>query len=541
MNNSPGWASPGSSPSDEPGRGTSEQPTQPPAPDDRPDASQQPPPPNWSSNQPPAGQWTAPAGIPGQSGPDTQGGGDRTRASSGSAPGGWATPPGPGNQGAWGSGPGWGGMPPAAKPGVIPLRPLGVGEILDGAIATMRAHWRTVLGISLVVALVSQTAITLVTGLWLPGANHQLGPDDGSAPPLRHVLGELADSLTGSAITTLIGLLATIIATGMLTMIISRAVLGRSVTAGEAWSDARGQLPRLLGLLGLLPLIITAIFAAAVAPGLIITSSGSLDLGLLLVLLGVLAATVVSIWLWVRYSLASPALMLEKQGVVASMRRSAKLVRGSWWRVLGIQLLAYLLIAIVEFIIQIPATFIAFLIGGENLMDWANGTSDSTGWPFLIVLGLGAVISSAVTFPISAGVTALLYVDQRIRREALDLELARAAGLPGYTPEAPATPTATGGTPAPRTAPDTTPAARPAADAPSTQPPTEPADPTDSQPTSLQSTKIQLTKTQNTEAENPAPEKTEPATAETPDAPGTPTDVAPDIPGPRPTDTAPGS
>ncbi len=161
------------------------------------------------------------------------------------------------------------------------------------------------------------------------------------------------------------------------------------------------------------------------------------EAGLLLALFGGLAATLVSIWLWVRYSLASPALMLEKQGVIAAMRRSAKLVRGAWWRVLGMQLLAYLLIAIVEFIIQIPATLVAFLIGGENLMDWASGTSNSAGWSFLIVLGVGAVISSTITFPISAGVTALLYMDQRIRREALDLELARAAGLPGYGADAP--------------------------------------------------------------------------------------------------------
>ena len=33
---------------------------------------------------------------------------------------------------------GWGPRPGYGKPGVIPLRPLAVGEILDGAIATMR-------------------------------------------------------------------------------------------------------------------------------------------------------------------------------------------------------------------------------------------------------------------------------------------------------------------------------------------------------------------------------------------------------------------
>jgi hypothetical protein len=42
-----------------------------------------------------------------------------------------------------------------------------------------------------------------------------------------------------------------------------------------------------------------------------------------------------------------------------------------------------------------------------------------------------------ITFPITAGVTVLLYIDQRIRREALDLDLARAAGVPGYAAPAP--------------------------------------------------------------------------------------------------------
>ncbi|KIZ18658.1 DUF7544 domain-containing protein [Streptomyces natalensis] len=418
MNNSPGWASPGSAPSDEPDRGPQEQPDPQTAPDEP--AAEQPTPPNWSKQQPPAGQWSSPAGIPAQ-------GGARSRAGAIPQQGGWHGPQGSGGP-AWGGG--WSPAPPAAKPGVIPLRPLGVGEILDGAASTMRAHWRTVLGISLIVAAVSQTLITVVSGLWLPG--RRPAPDTGSGPALRQALRDTGQALAGSAVTSLIGLLATLIATGLLTMVTSRAVLGRPVTTADAWQDARGQLPRLLGLLLLFPLMLFAIVAVGLTPGIILTSSGSLAPGLLLIVLGGLAGFVVSIWLAVRYSLASPALMLEKQGVIASMRRSAKLVRGSWWRVLGIQLLAFLIVALIESIIQIPATLIAFIVDGESLMDWANGTSDTTGWTFLIVIGIGAVISSALTFPISAGVTALLYMDQRIRREALDLELARAAGLSGY-------------------------------------------------------------------------------------------------------------
>jgi hypothetical protein len=133
----------------------------------------------------------------------------------------------------------------------------------------------------------------------------------------------------------------------------------------------------------------------------------------------------------IRFSLASPALMLEKQSIVKSMSRSTKLVRGSWWRVLGIQLLAGIIANIVAAIVVIPFTFLAAAFSGEGVGGFVNGTGD-LGWTFLIISGIGSVIGSMITFPITAGVTVLLYIDQRIRREALDLELARAAGVQGY-------------------------------------------------------------------------------------------------------------
>ncbi|MEK8171157.1 hypothetical protein NKH77_21475 [Streptomyces sp. M19] len=127
--------------------------------------------------------------------------------------------------------------------------------------------------------------------------------------------------------------------------------------------------------------------------------------------------------------------MLEKQGVFAAMRRSSKLVRGAWWRVFGVQLLAVVIVFVVGAIVEIPTSIVAMVVGGDSAADWLSGDSASVGWAFLIVIGIGGVISSAITFPITAGVTALLYMDQRIRYEALDLELGRAAGLPGYGPK----------------------------------------------------------------------------------------------------------
>ncbi|AWI29098.1 hypothetical protein E3E14_23155 [Streptomyces sp. ICN441] len=310
---------------------------------------------------------------------------------------------------------------------MIPLRPLGVGEILDGAVSTLRTHWRTVLGITVTVSVITQILDVLVRRYLVP----QPPEVDPNATP-EEVLDQLGDqlnaTLVGTAPVTAIALIGTLFTTALLTVVVSRSVLGREVTLADAWREARPRLPQLLGLIVLLLLIAAAVLVVAVLPGLLLGSAG----GAVLAVLGGIAGAVVTLWLMVRFALASPALMLERQGVIQSMRRSAKLVRGAWWRVFGILLLTMLLIFIVSLIIAIPFGLIAFAVDGEGLSGMFSGGTPDFGWPFLIITGIGAVIASAITYPISAGVTVLLYVDQRIRREALDLELARAAGVNGH-------------------------------------------------------------------------------------------------------------
>ncbi|MFJ8277469.1 glycerophosphoryl diester phosphodiesterase membrane domain-containing protein [Streptomyces griseoviridis] len=434
MNDTPGWASPGSAPSDGHEPGTSDP------------ADQQGRQPDgqgvkWSKDQPPAGQWSAPTGaqVPGQAQPPSTGQGWGGTPPTGPA-GGWGAgqggyggPGGPGPYGGgWGSG--WGGPPPAAKPGVIPLRPLGVGEILDGAVSTMRTHWRTVLGISLTVAVVTQVVVILLQGLVLDDASRTMDLDDPNASS-QEVFRAMGNALLGLGAVSLIALIGTVVATALLTTVTSRAVLGKPVTTGEAWRDARPQLPKLFGLILLLLAIVFGLVLIGAVPGIIVAVSGWGDAGAALIGLGCLAGAALALWLMIRFSLASPTLMLEKQGIGTSMRRSAKLVRGSWWRVFGIQLLATIIANLVSSLVVLPFSVIGALAadgGFVSLLDESSGL----GWTFLIVSGIGSVIGSMITFPITAGVTVLLYVDQRIRREGLDLELARAAGVQGYGAEA---------------------------------------------------------------------------------------------------------
>ncbi|MFI9825815.1 glycerophosphoryl diester phosphodiesterase membrane domain-containing protein [Streptomyces sp. NPDC052013] len=465
MNDTPGWASPGSAPSEgqEPGTSGPAEPADrqnPEQPADRPQQPGQPEQPGqpgqapqgpgvkWSKEQPPPSQWSAPTGAPG-----TPSGPGQTPPPPPPGPG-WGTPPpvgpggyggpgghgggygapgGPGGQGAWGGawGGGWGGPPPAAKPGVIPLRPLGVGEILDGAVSTMRTYWRTVLGISLTVAVLTEIVVVLFQGLVLDTSSSDVLNDPSAT--LSELTRAMGDALLNNGVIFLITLVGTVAATALLTTVTSRAVLGKPVTTGEAWRDARPQVLKLFGLICLLLLITAGIVTAGSLPGILVTVAGATGPGVALTVLGIIGAGVVALWLMIRFSLASPTLMLEKQGIVKAMTRSAKLVRGSWWRIFGIQLLATVIANVVASIIVIPFTFLAAALGSDGVSGFLNNPGD-VGWTFLIVSGIGSVIGAMITFPITAGVTVLLYIDQRIRREALDLELARAAGVQGYGP-----------------------------------------------------------------------------------------------------------
>ncbi|WP_335939103.1 glycerophosphoryl diester phosphodiesterase membrane domain-containing protein [Streptomyces sp. PTD5-9] len=395
MNDTPGWASPGSAPSE--GQGADG-----PRPAEPVDGAG--PTGDWASAQPPAGQWSPP-GAPG------------------AGPG--MPPPGPG----WGGAPqpGWGQPPVAAKPGVIPLRPLGIGEILDGAVSTMRAHWRTVLGVSLAVSVVAEIMTLLIQRYLMPDPV-VIDPGATGAEALRQSADSAQSTLINDVPAMFITLIATLITTSVLTVVISRSVLGRPVTLADAWAEARPRLPHLLGLTLLLALMSAGIMALGLLPGLLVDSIA----GAGLMVIGFLAAVVVMIWLMVRFCLASPALMLERQSITTSMRRSAKLVKNAWWRTFGVLALTGVLTAVVAMVVVIPFTIVAMVMDGDAAGSLLDEGSLSFSWPFLIVSGIGQVIATTITYPLSAGVMALLYIDQRIRREALDLELARAAGVPGY-------------------------------------------------------------------------------------------------------------
>lgn len=361
--------------------------------------------PGWAPQQPPSG-W-----VPGSNNPATQAGSQQ-----------WS----PGAL-----------SPPTPKPGVIPLRPLGVGEILDGAISSIRAQPRIMLGLSAVVAVFTQVLIVPLTWLLLRDTGDlAFGIDQPASPDEQ--LAFTASAVSAAGIQILVTLLAALLLTGILTVVVSRAVLGQEISAGQAWTQARPRLPALLGVTGLVILIELGVMLLSVGPGILLAALGApTPLVVLAFVLGVPVALGVAVYLYVSFALAPPAIVLERRGVRASLRRSRELVKGAWWRTFGILLLVNVIAQFLAGILSVPFTVltlvVTFLTGGEDSIN-----------PYeilpLLVTALGAIVASAVTWPFTAVSTALLYVDRRIRREALDLELARAAGVPLPTVDVPAGP-----------------------------------------------------------------------------------------------------
>jgi hypothetical protein len=349
-----------------------------------------------------SGGWITPGGSPP---------GDRDPV--GPDPGaGWSTaPPRP----AWGD---YSAPPTAPRPGVVPLRPLTVGELLDGAFTTIRRYPAATLGLAALTMLVV-TATQVIASYYL-----LRGVDSTSAS--GNLSGDyLSRSLTVDLIVLIVTLFASLVLSGAITAVVGQAVLGRPMSGGEAWRAAMSRLVPLLVVSLIILFGSLLILGLSILPGILVAVLASDGVGIALVAGGGLISFVLVVWVAVMLWLATPAVVLEKQGAIAALRRSRALVAGSWWRVFGIVLLAAVLAQIVSGIIVVP-----FALGAGHASLF-SGKSAPVDFSSLLITGIGSFIAGTIVRPFSAGVVALLYIDRRMRAEALDLTLQQAATSDG--------------------------------------------------------------------------------------------------------------
>ena len=366
-----------------------------------------------------------PEGGPGVSGGDAEG----WRAPE-SAP-----PPPPPVAAGWGTTapPSWGlppGAPPAWQPagygkppaGIVPLRPLSVGEILDGAFQAVRSNARTMVGTAAAVVAAVTVLSIVPDALLLHGLrdNPALTGASTSVTDQIALLGGLGESRVVSTVLTFI---AVTMLNALLIVPVSEAVLGRRMDAGAMWRRARGRLLAALGLALLIGLVTAVVVIVVLVPGAAAIAAGATTGGAGLLVAGVLAALVAVFLIYTRWSLAAPALVLERAPVTTAMRRSWRIVRGSTWRVFGILLLSGIIVAIGQAVITVPVGLLASLPAAGQPSPYASLPAT---FAQLLITGVGTIVAGAIFYPFSAAVSALLYIDLRMRREGLDVRLARA-------------------------------------------------------------------------------------------------------------------
>ncbi|HET7665657.1 MAG TPA: hypothetical protein VFK56_06235, partial [Mycobacterium sp.] len=285
------------------------------------------------------------------------------------------------------------GPPPALKPGVIPLRPLSLSDIFNAAFAYIRVNPRATLGLTTIVVVITQIIVLiLVTGVPLA----LYGQTDVSRVDETTSAGALIGTFLSVMAVGLTSVMSGVVLSGMLTVVMGRAVFGANITIRETWERVRGRLLPLLGLMVLEALGAVLLFGATVAI-VAVAAAMSAALGVLIGVVLVVAVIVAIVYLWTMLSFAPVAIVLERLPVLGAIGRSFDLVRGSFWRVFGIRILGMLVAQLVAGAVAVP-----FTIAGEVL----NLGAESVTMALVgsVLLAVGGAIGQIITAPFTAGI-----------------------------------------------------------------------------------------------------------------------------------------
>jgi len=148
--------------------------------------------------------------------------------------------------------------------------------------------------------------------------------------------------------------------------------------------------------------------------------------------LACLALIVPGVLLFIMWSLAVPAKVLENKGVLDAMSRSMELTKGSRGRIFVIGLLIIVLSLGMSWLLQWPILIAA----GVTAKGALRGIS--VGWQVASLVA--TFISECLVGPLATIAFSLVYYDQRVRKEAFDLQLMMttldAAALPASPAQA---------------------------------------------------------------------------------------------------------
>jgi hypothetical protein len=251
------------------------------------------------------------------------------------------------------------------------LRPLSTGELLDRTFSLYRNYFGLFLGIFALPHLAVLAFQCLGVAVRSPGRQ------------LSDILSTLFFSM-GAALLTVIVSAASQAAT---VVAVSQVHLDRPTSVMESFSRVKGEIGGVIGLSILVGLGVGLGFILLIVPGILLA---------------------------LMWSLAVPVKILENKGATDAMSRSSDLTKGDRGRIFIIWLLFIVLSVAVTWLLQWPI-LIAAGVSARGLQRVASG------WQVASLVA--TFISQCLVGPLVTIAFSLVYYDERVRKDAFDLQV----------------------------------------------------------------------------------------------------------------------
>jgi hypothetical protein len=278
------------------------------------------------------------------------------------------------------------------------IRPRTVGELLDGAIRLYKQD----LGLYMFTAIVASLPMALLMVLVLTG---------GASTTVAIVAITLAP----------VAMVATISVWTALMFQMHERLEGREPQLGPSIGRALSLIFRVVWAAILAYAVIVGVmFLLVMAVGLVIGALGvvapPLLAGLAALAAGILAFLFVALPVLAGTFLILPGIVVEDLTAYQSLKRGYALARGGQYRIVGVVFLSYVLIFI-------PVMAVYIITGTTSmLLDPTAVESGVVSTTQVVIQQVLAILASGFTTPFIVASMLLVYFDQRIRREAYDLQ-----------------------------------------------------------------------------------------------------------------------
>ena len=267
-----------------------------------------------------------------------------------------------------------------------PSRPQAIGEVLDSAVRIFKATLLKVLPFSVLATVAGQ-----LQNIYIILSGRNIRPFSNSDPGWWAVY--LLGTVVGAALINAIIVRQAAIATGS------------ESASMMALKEGLRNVPAVV-LMGIVMAVLVGIWFVplAVIPAAYRSWSGAL-------------LAVPAFYLLVLFLCSWPARLVDRKGPIESLRYSAHLVRGNWWRTV----MVYLVVLTMIIVLSVTA---GLIVGVLTQLVAARDLAVSTAVSAVMVVASGAVF-----VPFVSSMSLALYGDLRSRKDGADLER-RIAGAP---------------------------------------------------------------------------------------------------------------